>query len=131
MKIAKNLKKNNVAVDVVMLGDEAENSEKLAAFKEAVNSNGNSHLVTVPTGTILSDVLMTTPVFMPEGMEYGAPSGDTGASDFLGGVDPNIDPELALALRVSMEEERARQAAAAQAAEGSIQGPAGEGGLRV
>jgi 26S proteasome regulatory subunit N10 len=29
------------------------------------------------------------------------------------GVDPNLDPELALALRVSIEEERARQAAAA------------------
>jgi len=27
-------------------------------------------------------------------------------------VDPNLDPELALALRVSMEEERARQEAA-------------------
>jgi len=31
-------------------------------------------------------------------------------------VDPNIDPELALALRVSMEEERARQEAAAKKA---------------
>merc|ERR1711957_658136 len=29
-------------------------------------------------------------------------------ADF-GGVDPNMDPELAMALRVSMEEERARQ----------------------
>lgn len=37
-------------------------------------------------------------------------------SNFEFGVDPNLDPELALALRVSMEEERARQAAAAQAA---------------
>jgi len=31
-------------------------------------------------------------------------------------VDPNLDPELALALRVSMEEERARQEAAAKKA---------------
>lgn len=37
-----------------------------------------------------------------------------GGFDF--GVDPNIDPELALALRVSMEEERARQEAAAKKA---------------
>lgn len=37
-------------------------------------------------------------------------------NNFEFGVDPNLDPELALALRVSMEEERARQAAAAQAA---------------
>ena len=26
-----------------------------------------------------------------------------------GGVDPNMDPELAMALRISLEEERARQ----------------------
>lgn len=38
----------------------------------------------------------------------------TNAFDF--GVDPNLDPELALALRVSMEEERARQEAAAKKA---------------
>lgn len=31
-------------------------------------------------------------------------------------MDPNLDPELALALRVSMEEERARQEAAARRA---------------
>jgi 26S proteasome regulatory subunit N10 len=29
-------------------------------------------------------------------------------------VDPNVDPELALVLQVSMEEERARQQAAAE-----------------
>lgn len=39
-----------------------------------------------------------------------------GAGGFEFGVDPNLDPELALALRVSMEEERARQEAAAKRA---------------
>lgn len=37
-------------------------------------------------------------------------------SGFDFGVDPNMDPELALALRISMEEERARQEAAAKKA---------------
>jgi 26S proteasome regulatory subunit N10 len=32
-----------------------------------------------------------------------------GGSGFEFGVDANLDPELALALRVSLEEERARQ----------------------
>lgn len=42
-------------------------------------------------------------------------------------MDPNLDPELALALRVSMEEERARQEAAAKkAAEESSKGEKGE-----
>lgn len=34
---------------------------------------------------------------------------------WLPGVDPSMDPELAMALRVSMEEERARQEAASKA----------------
>lgn len=35
-----------------------------------------------------------------------------GVSQFAeyGGVDPNLDPELAMALRISLEEERARMA---------------------
>ena len=40
----------------------------------------------------------------------GAISGVGGGGGFEFGVDPNEDPELALALRVSMEENRARQA---------------------
>ncbi len=43
-----------------------------------------------------------------------AAAGGAGGFDF--GVDPNLDPELALALRVSMEEERARQEAASKRA---------------
>lgn len=51
----------------------------------------------------------------------GAGSGGGGGFAEFGGVDPSMDPELAMALRVSMEEERARQervAAAAAAASG-------------
>lgn len=121
IKIAKKLKKNNVAVDIVSFGSEEENSEKLEAFHGAVNSNDNSHLVTVPAGTILSDMLFSTPIFMEEGANGGG-DGDAAAvprSNIVDGfdygelgVDPTLDPELALALRVSLEEERARQAAA-------------------
>ncbi|KAL4446273.1 hypothetical protein ABPG77_003080 [Micractinium sp. CCAP 211/92] len=128
VKIAKKLKKNNVAVDIVSFGCEEENGEKLEAFHAAVNSNDNSHLVTVPPGTILSDMLFGTPIFMEEGAggdgagagEGGAPAPRSNVVDGFDygelGVDPTLDPELALALRVSMEEERARQAAAAAAA---------------
>lgn len=63
MKIAKKLKKNNVAVDIVSFGHEADNEEKLTAFHGAVNSNDNSHLVTVPPGPVLSDVLIGSPIF--------------------------------------------------------------------
>ena len=123
VKIAKKLKKNNVAVDIVSFGSEEENAGRLEAFHGAVNSNDNSHLVTVPPGTILSDMLFGTPIFMEEGAG-GGEEGEGGAAaprsnivdgfDYGAlGVDPNLDPELALALRLSMEEERARQNAAA------------------
>lgn len=63
VKIAKKLKKNNVAVDIVSFGHEADNEDKLTAFHGAVNSNDNSHLVTVPPGPVLSDVLIGSPIF--------------------------------------------------------------------
>jgi 26S proteasome regulatory subunit N10 len=68
-----------------------------------------SHLVTIPPGPhILSDVLITSPILAGED---GAPPGFASGAGFEFGVDPNLDPELALALRISMEEERARQEA--------------------
>jgi hypothetical protein len=79
VKIAKKLKKNNVAVDVVSFGSEEANGGKLEAFHAAVNSNGNSHLVNVPPGTILSDQLFGTPIFMEEGADGGGGGGGEGA----------------------------------------------------
>lgn len=48
--------------------DGTDNEEKLTAFIEAVNSSdGNSHLVTVPAGTILSDQLFGSPIYQHDG----------------------------------------------------------------
>lgn len=129
VKIAKKLKKNNVAVDIVSFGENEENEEKVEAFHQAVNSNGNSNLVTVPPGPVLSDVLISSPIFQGEGggaFGGGAGGGGGGGEGFELGFDPNLDPELALALRVSLEEERARQAAAATA-EGGTSAATAEG----
>lgn len=43
-KIGKQLKKNNVAVDVISMGEMEENSEKLLEFVNATNSNDNRYL---------------------------------------------------------------------------------------
>eukprot|EP00192_Tetraselmis_astigmatica_P013031 CAMPEP_0117673850 /NCGR_PEP_ID=MMETSP0804-20121206/14706_1 /TAXON_ID=1074897 /ORGANISM="Tetraselmis astigmatica, Strain CCMP880" /LENGTH=385 /DNA_ID=CAMNT_0005482643 /DNA_START=145 /DNA_END=1302 /DNA_ORIENTATION=- len=137
VKIAKKLKKNNVAVDIVSFGCDDENSEKLEAFHTAVNSSENSHLIVVPPGPVLSDALIASPMFQGDGGGGFGGGGDGegggGGDDYEFGVDPNLDPELALALRVSLEEERARQNAAAAAAggpaaEGSGKGNKEEGG---
>jgi 26S proteasome regulatory subunit N10 len=105
VKLAKRLRKEKVNVDVVNFGEENINSDKLTKFVNAINGNEgtSSHLVTVPPGPLLSDALITSPVIVGEDGAGAVPGG------FEFGIDPNEDPELALALRVSMEEQRARQ----------------------
>nr|XP_014348379.1 PREDICTED: 26S proteasome non-ATPase regulatory subunit 4 isoform X3 [Latimeria chalumnae] len=131
VKLAKRLKKEKVNVDIVNFGEEESNTEKLTSFINTLNGKDGtgSHLVTVPPGPSLADALISSPILAGEG---GAMLG-LGASDFEFGVDPSADPELALALRVSMEEQRqrqeeeARRAAAASAAEAGITSPGADG----
>ncbi|XP_027766170.1 putative PIP5K1A and PSMD4-like protein [Empidonax traillii] len=130
VKLAKRLKKEKVNVDIINFGEEEANTDKLTSFINALNGKdgSGSHLVTVPPGPSLADALISSPILAGEG---GAMLG-LGASDFEFGVDPSADPELALALRVSMEEQRqrqeeeARRAAAASAAEAGIAATAGD-----
>lgn len=104
-RLAKRLKKEKVQVDVISFGEEAKNTTTLTTFINTLNGKdgSGSHLVTVPPGPHLSDALISSPVVQGED-GAGAPT-----SGFEFGVDPNEDPELALALRVSMEEQRQRQ----------------------
>ncbi|XP_021232510.1 26S proteasome non-ATPase regulatory subunit 4 isoform X2 [Numida meleagris] len=130
VKLAKRLKKEKVNVDIINFGEEEANTDKLTAFINTLNGKDGtgSHLVTVPPGPSLADALISSPILAGEG---GAMLG-LGASDFEFGVDPSADPELALALRVSMEEQRqrqeeeARRAAAASAAEAGIAATSGD-----
>lgn len=98
LKMAKNLKKNNVAVDIVSFGTGEEGSEKLQSFYNAVQYSDNCHFITIPEGAILADALIGTAVFQGENAAaFGAGTSMGDVENF--GVDPNIDPELALALR--------------------------------
>merc|ERR1719486_872586 len=57
--LGKNLKKNNVSLDLVSYGEVDENAAKLDKLLTAVNSSDTSHLVAVPVGPkMLSDVLV-------------------------------------------------------------------------
>ncbi|KAL3838936.1 hypothetical protein ACJIZ3_023527 [Penstemon smallii] len=105
--IGRKLKKNSVALDIVNFGEEDdEKTEKLEALLAAVNNNDSSHIVNVSPGpNALYDVLMSTPIFTADG-EVGS-----GFAAFVAAA-----AELALALRVFMEEERARLEAAAKKA---------------
>ncbi|TYI43874.1 hypothetical protein ES332_A01G198300v1 [Gossypium tomentosum] len=109
--IGKKLKKNSVALDIVNFGeDDNGKPKKLKALLASVN-NDSSHIVHVPLGqNALSDVLMSTPVFSGDrgGSGFAAAAAAVGASDFEFGIDPNIDPELALALRKQEKREEAQ-----------------------
>jgi hypothetical protein len=132
VKLAKKLKKNNVAVDVVAFGDGIEEGGErgvLKAFVEGASSGDNScvlhcllsieclrfhlhfvnrHLVSIPPGPhLLSDILISSPILagdrgmgIPDeamGDAGGAGgSGAAGGDGFEFGVDPSLDPELAM-----------------------------------
>jgi len=67
--------------------------------------------------SMITDVLFTSPILGNEDAGAAGVSGDAGAGagtvggQFAeyGGINPDLDPDLAMALKVSMEEERARQ----------------------
>ncbi|KAF3007221.1 hypothetical protein G7054_g10810 [Neopestalotiopsis clavispora] len=125
VSLAKKMKKSGINIDFVLFGDldDDEVQQKLEAFNNVVKGNEESHLVVIPpSGKLLSDQLIASPIMLGSnagaggsgGMESGGDAGgDFGGFDF----DPSADPELALALRMSMEEENARQARQAQADE--------------
>ena len=109
VSMAKKLKKNSVCVDVVAFGCD-DNVELLKKFVETVNSKqqdkDTSNLLVVNEGQSVADALLSSPILNPDG--------NANAGDGMFGIDPNADPELAMVLRMSLEEERARQEKAKQ-----------------
>uniref|UniRef100_A0A914HA35 26S proteasome non-ATPase regulatory subunit 4 n=1 Tax=Globodera rostochiensis TaxID=31243 RepID=A0A914HA35_GLORO len=106
LKFAKKLKKEKVSADFVLFGEAtAENNKIIADFVDILNGaeDGASHLLVVPVGdTKLFDALIRSPIC------NGAAGAVIGAGgDF--GINEEDDPELAMALRISLEEQRLRQ----------------------
>ena len=102
-RLGRILKRNNIALDLVCFGN-MDDISKLQELLRQVNSNDNSHLVSIPPGTgILSDSLLNTPII------HGYAQPESGGFDEYGGIDPNLDPEYAQAIRLSLEEARKQQ----------------------
>lgn len=119
-KLAKKLKKNNIAVDIINFGEIDLNTDILQEFISIVNNTTSqvdqSHLLTVQPGPrLLYEHIASSPIILEHGTESNdmmMPGGDFGNGDasFMDfGIDPSMDPELAMALRLSMEEEQQRQ----------------------
>jgi len=108
-QIAKTLRRDGIALDIFSFGEIEENEPILSELFKAVNVKDNSKYVTVaPETYVLADAAMNA--IYVSGMGGGdAPQnggGEVSASAFdeYGGVDPNLDPELAMAIRMSREE---------------------------
>jgi 26S proteasome regulatory subunit N10 len=118
VKLAKKMKKSAISIDIVAFGELSDDTtKKLQAFSDNVQSGEGSYLATIPpSANLLSDSLISTPLLGGDGTSgaggaggSGGEGGASGGNDFEFGVDPSVDPELALALRMSFEEEKARQ----------------------
>ena len=126
VKLAKKLKKNNVAVDFVAFGDGIEEGplNVLRTFSETASTGDNSYVINLtldptplsdgrsrhyiavpPDQLLLSDALISSAVLaadrgLPdELMGEAGPSGQGeggGTTQFEFGVDPSLDPELAM-----------------------------------
>ncbi|OAQ96034.1 hypothetical protein LLEC1_01547 [Akanthomyces lecanii] len=113
--LAKKMKKGNISVDFILFGDldDDETKTKLEKFNEEVKGSEGSHFVVIPPSSkLLSDQLVSSPILLGENSSSGGGGGGMGGGgneEFEFGFDPALEPELALALRMSMEEEKARQ----------------------
>lgn len=109
LKLVKKLKKNNISLDIVNFGETHHNT----SFLEELLENCEGNLLTVSPGPkLLYEHLATSVILGGPGEDFasGGEMGFQGGDNFMDfGVDPSMDPELAMALRMSMEEEQARQ----------------------
>lgn len=90
--LAKKLKKNNVAVDLVVFGDvTAEQVSKAETFVATLQNEDNSHALVVLPGQNLSDKLLGSPILRGQGVNAGG----------IGNLEEE-DPDLAQAIRMSL-----------------------------
>jgi len=123
IQLGKKLKKNNVALDIISFGStneidlsipslassssappptssEETNDSKLSSLIDSTNSSENSHFLSVEPGPhLLSERIMQSPIARGESSgddESGSGGGGGGGQADEFGVDPNLDPELAM-----------------------------------
>ena len=126
-KLGISLRRSNISLDVIGLGEHAANADKIKVLVDASNTDeNNSSYAPIPEGVPPSDALMSSSILT--GVAGGA--GGAGAGQFAqyGGVNPELDPELAMTIAASLEQARqtteARDSAAAAAASNGATTPA-------
>ena len=115
--LGKRLKRNNVAIDVINFSH-PDNVPKLRALVQCANNSDNSHFLDVPIGVaMITDVLITSPILLGDNAGDVSMQGENNAGGIAdpvanrfadyGGINPDMDPELAMAMKISMDEARA------------------------
>ena len=104
-KLLKKLKKNNIALKIINFGEVESNT----AFWSDISADFSG------------DDVISVINFMPDGgmllweqinsySQFNSGGDNENAFMEYGGIDPSMDPELAMALRMSLEDEQQRQA---------------------
>lgn len=104
-KLLKKLKKNNIALKIINFGEVESNT----AFWSDISADFSD------------DDVISVINFMPDGgmllweqinsySQFNSGGDNENAFMEYGGIDPSMDPELAMALRMSLEDEQQRQA---------------------
>eukprot|EP00939_MAST-03C_sp_MAST-3C-sp1_P001046 g1046.t1 len=118
-KLGKALRRDNVALDIILLGcDKAnkafEGNENLAkTLVESTIKDSNSYLTVVAPGVLPSQLISSSHLCVdgagPPGSapvaSAGGASGDDAFAEY-GGFDPSVDPEMAMVMRMSLMEAR-------------------------
>lgn len=108
--LGKRMKKNGVAIDLVLFGDAEPVVGVFNAFLDSVNSspssNSSSHILLVSPGKSLREAVATSVILR----SAGAAEAEMG-----GGFDAEADPELAMAIRLSLEQQSREGGGAAEA----------------
>jgi len=127
IKTMKQLKKNNVYFNLVLLSDYDRHMDLLNSAFDVLGSPENNFFSDIYPGTpgtkFLDDALRRTPVWSgvkkirtaEEEIRTGGDSGFQEDDDLLASINPDDDPELYMAIQLSIreEQERIRQAAEA------------------
>eukprot|EP01068_Selenidium_serpulae_P015605 Selendium_serpulae@DN6227_c0_g1_i10.p1 len=110
-KLGRTLRKNSISLDIVSVGENETNAAKLQALHNAVNNNDTSHLLIAETGFGVREQVLNSPILRDPALADNSASMDDGF-----GVDPEADPDLYVAIQMSLEEEKRKQREAEEAA---------------
>jgi len=128
------LKKESVSIDIVYMGDNARDEELLMAlYNKANNADNSSHFLRVPPGGNVMHAVSSSPILVESDGRSGFAaeasmgsaqaaaalrSGELGTADELD-FDPAADPEFAMAVLRSRQDELERQQRVAAAESGA------------